>query len=538
MQNKTIRYATAAIVLSLTALIIHSLGGSPDGTTLTFAQVLDQIRQIRPYAVTSTTRYQHTSKSLTRRVSVLNALQRREEFPDGLIRIFDHSKQPVGMLQLNPSTKQALWQVYPDRDVKAINSDIMSILRAYEENPGGSHFKDRGLSTMDGHATKSFQLSNPHNIITVWADVDTRYPVRIETEHPKLKRTIVQTEFDFAPVLDPGQFTRIPPQGYTLTERAAPSAGQVDTPSKAFRSRTYTQTIHNADGSVKRVCRHYEPTIDRCRREYDSGQHEVYDYSRKPARTMMLDTKEKRAVLEIRPGERRTRINIDFLKILSDAQAEPELHKLVDRGERTLEGRITRCINVPGQHNHFKLVFWLDLETGLPVRIEQNRGSSTAVWTDFEFDVDIDPKLLALDAPTGYRFEEVTYPVNQGELSNEAHLIEGLKVIATLLGGTFPEALTWRSIQNQMRSHIQTNNIELSAEQTRDLRVAIEPFNAFVGRLRSSPRSYDLDYHGREKRLGDKEAVILWYRPEGSSSYHVVYGDLRVEEVPPDDLPR
>ncbi len=127
MQNRTIRYATSAIVLSLGALIIHSLGGSPDGTTLTFAQVLDQIRQIRPYAVTSTIRYQHTDKSLTRRVLVLNALQRREEFPDGLIRIFDHSKQPVGMLQLNPSTKQALWQVYPDRDVKAINSDIVNM---------------------------------------------------------------------------------------------------------------------------------------------------------------------------------------------------------------------------------------------------------------------------------------------------------------------------------------------------------------------------------------------------------------------------
>jgi len=252
----------------------------------------------------------------------------------------------------------------------------------------------------------------------------------------------------------------------------------------------------------------------------------------------MLDTKEKKAVLEIDPGERRTRINIDFLKILSDAQAEPEMHKLEDRGEQLLEGRITRCVHVPGQHNHLNLVFWLDLETELPVRIEQNRGSSKAVWTDFKFDVDIDPKLLALEAPSGYRLEEVTYPDKQGDLPNEAHLVEGLKVIAKLLGDTFPEALTWASIQNQMRSHVQTKNTDLSAEQIRDLRVAIEPFNAFVGRLRSSPKSYDLNYAGREKRLGDKEAVILWYRPEGSSSYHVVYGDLRIEEVPLDDLPK
>jgi hypothetical protein len=32
--------------------------------------------------------------------------------------------------------------------------------------------------------------------------------------------------------------------------------------------------------------------------------------------------------------------------------------------------------------------------------------------------------------------------------------------------------------------------------------------------------------------------VILWYRPEGTSSYRVVYGDLSVREVAPENLPK
>jgi hypothetical protein len=30
---------------------------------------------------------------------------------------------------------------------------------------------------------------------------------------------------------------------------------------------------------------------------------------------------------------------------------------------------------------------------------------------------------------------------------------------------------------------------------------------------------------------------IFWYHPEGSEIYRVIYGDLRVEDVAPEDLP-
>jgi len=495
------------------------------------------MRAIRPFAYTSTTRYHHTNKAVVRRVMILNPFQRREEFPDGLVRIFDHSQKPVGMLQLNAQTKQALWQSYPDHEPKEINQDILATLLGFAENPDLYRIEDRGLHQMGERTTKCFQVAVTNSLYTVWADLRTRYPVRVELEQPEYGRTFIWTEFDFVPQFDAHLFSRIPPQGYTLVERTKEVGEPSAKPTQAFRSRIYTGMTKGADGSIKKRCRYYEPSIDRCRREYE-GQHEVYDYSRKPARILMLDIKKKKAALETYPGEKRTRINTDFLAILRNAQAEPEIYKVEDRGEQVIEGRATHCLHIPGQYDTVMCTFWIDAETGLPVRIEQKRGDITRIWMEFQFDVEIDPSLLELRPPEGYAVTEVDYPAADPGKPTETHLIKGLEVIAKLIGGRFPRALGWGAIQQQMRTYVQENNIDLSPELIKDLRVAIEPFNAFVGRLKSSPKSFDLNYAGQGQRLGDTEAVILWYRPEGKTNYHRVYGDLRVEEVSPEDLSR
>lgn len=169
MKSRTIRFATAAVVVIAAALTVHYLGGSPDGTSVTFAQVMDQIREIRPYAYTQTTRYHHTNKTVVRRFMILNRHQRREEFPDGTVRIFDHSKEPVGMLQLNPDTRRALWKTYPDQQATPINTDTLETLRRFEERPDIYRVEDRGVQEMDGHKTKCFHVPGENNVYAVCA---------------------------------------------------------------------------------------------------------------------------------------------------------------------------------------------------------------------------------------------------------------------------------------------------------------------------------------------------------------------------------
>ncbi len=44
-------------------------------------------------------------------------------------------------------------------------------------------------------------------------------------------------------------------------------------------------------------------------------------------------------------------------------------------------------------------------------------------------------------------------------------------------------------------------------------------------------------YAGAGVSLGDTKTAIFWYQPAGFKTYRVIYGDLRVKDVAPEDLP-
>jgi hypothetical protein len=47
----------------------------------------------------------------------------------------------------------------------------------------------------------------------------------------------------------------------------------------------------------------------------------------------------------------------------------------------------------------------------------------------------------------------------------------------------------------------------------------------------------DWNYAGDNVALGDAKTAIAWWRPRGSATYRVVYGDLEVLDVPAEELP-
>jgi hypothetical protein len=44
-------------------------------------------------------------------------------------------------------------------------------------------------------------------------------------------------------------------------------------------------------------------------------------------------------------------------------------------------------------------------------------------------------------------------------------------------------------------------------------------------------------YLGKGVKLGETRRIVCWYKLKGSTTYRVVYGDLRVADVTADDLP-
>lgn len=57
---------------------------------------------------------------------------------------------------------------------------------------------------------------------------------------------------------------------------------------------------------------------------------------------------------------------------------------------------------------------------------------------------------------------------------------------------------------------------------------------AFIEQL---PEGSDWRYIGEDVKLGDGSQAVCWWKPPGSSFYRIVYGDLNVRDVAPNDLP-
>ena len=46
----------------------------------------------------------------------------------------------------------------------------------------------------------------------------------------------------------------------------------------------------------------------------------------------------------------------------------------------------------------------------------------------------------------------------------------------------------------------------------------------------------DSHYAGKDVKLGTPDRPIFWYKPTGAEEYRVIYADLSVKDMSPDDL--
>ena len=50
--------------------------------------------------------------------------------------------------------------------------------------------------------------------------------------------------------------------------------------------------------------------------------------------------------------------------------------------------------------------------------------------------------------------------------------------------------------------------------------------------------SSDWYYAGNGVKLGEADKPVFWYQPRDSKTYRVIYGDMSVKDVSPQDLPK
>ena len=218
-----------------------------------------------------------------------------------------------------------------------------------------------------------------------------------------------------------------------------------------------------------------------------------------------------------------------------------KLRTLPDRadealGTREIDGRVLQGFRVT-EEDVINTV-WIDPQTRDLVRVETefiNAPGMNVVMTDFQFDVDLDDSLFSLTPPAGYTRVEVQADVSE---VTEQDLIEYLRAWSSWTkDGTFPPTFNPMELQKVSMEMEQQGKFGdgQTTEQQRD-RDAMKMYRGIMF-LTQLPADSNWRYAGEDVKFGDVDIAIFWYRPEGSQTYRVIYGDLSVKDVAAENLP-
>ncbi len=217
--------------------------------------------------------------------------------------------------------------------------------------------------------------------------------------------------------------------------------------------------------------------------------------------------------------------------VITGLQEHPEfaVEKL---GEQEIAGQ--RLIGFRATHPKAEITIWADPETALPVRIESTGGQMILITKNLKFDVPMDESLFSMDVPEGYTQQQAELDLHG---ATEEDFIEGLRIMAEVFGdGNFPESVALEDYLKQAPAIIKKcEELGLSEEEQTELGMKLQNYLLFIRFFKGEGQWH---YAGKGVKLGDADTAIFWYRPEGSETYRVIYGDLRVEDVSPENLPK
>jgi hypothetical protein len=247
---------------------------------------------------------------------------------------------------------------------------------------------------------------------------------------------------------------------------------------------------------------------------------------------LALDTEAKTAAYADIAGElgERHRSFIKFVRQIITQLQEGQVEQL---GERVIDGQ--KAVGFVGKGQNEAVTIWADPQTALPIRIEAQIGQEFSfTMKNFEFNADVDESLVSMDVPDGYTLEKTNMDLGN---SAEEDFIESLRIWAEIIGdGTFPEAIGTENAMKEMPTLVQkVKAMQVSEEKGSQIGMSFAKGMLFHQTLESQGQ---WTYAGAGVKLGDASKAIFWYQPQGSATYRVIYGDLSVKDVAPEDLPK
>jgi len=250
------------------------------------------------------------------------------------------------------------------------------------------------------------------------------------------------------------------------------------------------------------------------------------------AKLLGLDTEAKTAVYIDIQGDLgdRTRNYIKFVRQIIAQLQEGQVEQL---GEQVIDGQ--KAIGFVGRGQNEEVRIWADPRTALPIRIEAKIGQEFSfVMKNFQFNAAVDESLVSMDVPEGFTLQKTNIDLGN---ASEQDFVESLRIWAEIIGdGTFPAAIGTESTMKAMPTLIQkVTAMQVSQEKGTEIGMTFAKGMLFHQILESQGQ---WKYAGAGVKLGDANKAIFWYQPKGSATYRVIYGDLSVKDVAPENLPK
>ncbi len=257
------------------------------------------------------------------------------------------------------------------------------------------------------------------------------------------------------------------------------------------------------------------------------------------AKMLSLDPKSKVAMyIDIKgPIGEGTRSYIGLVRnIVNDIEEHPDW-PVQELGQQEIDGQTAVGFRVSGSNE--EITIWADPKTASPIRIEMLLGQSFSKPTHYilkniEFDVPVDGSLVSMEPPAGYKLAGMEYSMNQ---FTEEDFVESLRIWAEfILDGRFPETIGVEDllkIAPLLGEKLSQSNLP----EEEGIRIGMTFGRGMMFFQRIVEEGCDWHYAGSGVKLGEADKAVFWYRPKDSETYRVIYGDLHVEDVAPENLP-
>jgi len=218
--------------------------------------------------------------------------------------------------------------------------------------------------------------------------------------------------------------------------------------------------------------------------------------------------------------------------LIARLQSMPDF-QVQNQGEQEIQGR--DCLIFVVSAGNETITIWADPKTALPFRIEQKTPNMVIACDNLQFDVAFDKSLFSMEAPAGYVVQDAG-GIDFSESSENA-FIETLRIWAEIIeNGQFPDSINLEDVVKIGPKFDQgMKRAGLTEQQQTEVAMRWGQGLVFIRFFKGQGQWH---YAGMGVKLGDATAPIFWYQPQGSQTWRVIYGDLHVEDVEEQNLPK